>query len=110
MNVKKLKVARDSKIIVRKIRNTIHCNSPHLKGYQQEALKLIDHLEDFNIIVISKYDNRVANSLDIVASRIFPLEYFEASKFFVQLFYRPSIPTTLVIGESLIVISRLLNS
>jgi hypothetical protein len=86
-----LKFVRDSEIIVRKIRDTIHSNSPPLKGYQQEDLKLIDHLEDLNIIAISKYDNRVADSLTIVASRIFPSEDFEASKVFVQLFYRPSI-------------------
>jgi hypothetical protein len=34
LNVKELKVFRDSEIIVRQVRNTIHCNSPHLKNYQ----------------------------------------------------------------------------
>jgi len=34
LNVKELKVLRDSEIIVRQVRNTIHCNSPHLKNYQ----------------------------------------------------------------------------
>jgi hypothetical protein len=37
LNVKELKVFRDSKIIIRQVRNTIHCNSPHLKNYQQEV-------------------------------------------------------------------------
>jgi hypothetical protein len=34
LNVKELKVFGDSEIIVRQVRNTIHCNSPHLKNYQ----------------------------------------------------------------------------
>jgi hypothetical protein len=34
LNVKELKVFRDSEIIVRKVRNIIHCNSPHLRNYQ----------------------------------------------------------------------------
>jgi ribonuclease HI len=37
LNVKELKVFRDSKIIIRQVRNTIHYNSPHLKNYQQEV-------------------------------------------------------------------------
>jgi hypothetical protein len=86
MNVNKLKVVGDSEIIVRQIRNTNHCNSPHLKGYQQEALKLIDHLEDFNIIAISRFDNRVADSLAIATSRLSPLEDFEASSFLFNCF------------------------
>ena len=32
LNVKKLKVFGDSEIVVRKIRNTINCLSPHIKG------------------------------------------------------------------------------
>jgi len=34
MNLKELKVFGDSKIVIRQVRNTIHCNSPHLKNYQ----------------------------------------------------------------------------
>jgi hypothetical protein len=34
LNVKELKVFRDSEIIIRQVRNTIHSNSPHLMNYQ----------------------------------------------------------------------------
>jgi hypothetical protein len=37
LNIQELKVFIDSGIIVRKIRNTIHCNYPHLKNYQREV-------------------------------------------------------------------------
>jgi ribonuclease HI len=33
LSVEELKVFGDSKIIVRQVRNTIQCNSPHLKNY-----------------------------------------------------------------------------
>jgi ribonuclease HI len=36
-----LKVFGDSKIIVRQVRNTIHCLSPHLKSYQQEVWNML---------------------------------------------------------------------
>jgi ribonuclease HI len=49
LNVKRLKVFGDSEIIIRQVRNTIHCNSPHLKNYQQEVYRLIERFEAFNI-------------------------------------------------------------
>jgi ribonuclease HI len=62
LNVKELKVFRDSKIIVRQVRNTIHCNSPHLKNYQQEVHRLIEHFEALNITVIPRQKNILADS------------------------------------------------
>ena len=38
--VRYLKVFGDSKIIVKQVRNTIHCLYPHLKGYQNEVWEL----------------------------------------------------------------------
>jgi hypothetical protein len=52
LDIKGLKFFGDSEIIVRQVRNTIHCNSPHLKNYQQEVHRLIEHFEAFNITVI----------------------------------------------------------
>jgi hypothetical protein len=43
LNIKKIKVFRDSEIVVRQARNTIHCNSPHLRNYQQEVHRLIEN-------------------------------------------------------------------
>ena len=79
LNVKELKFFGDSKIIVRQVRNTIHCNYPHLKNYQQEVHMLMEHFEAFNIIVIPREKNILADSLATVASRLSPLEDYEAS-------------------------------
>jgi hypothetical protein len=92
LNVKELKVFGDSEIIVRQVRNTIHCNSLHLKNYQEEVHSLMEHFEAFNITTIPKEKNILADSLAIAASRLSPLEDYEASWFTVELLYKPSVP------------------
>jgi ribonuclease HI len=84
LNIKELKVFRDSEIIVIQVRNTINCNSPHLRNYQQEVHRLIEHFEAFNIIVILRTKNTLVDSLATAASRLFPLEDYEASWFTVD--------------------------
>jgi hypothetical protein len=74
LNVKVLKVFRDFGIIVRQVRNTIHCNSPHLINYQQEVHRIIEHFEYFNITMIPITKNTLTDSLAIVASSLSPLE------------------------------------
>jgi hypothetical protein len=95
LNVKELKVFRDSKIIVRKVRNTIHCNSPHLRNYQQEVHRLIENFEAFNITVIPRAKKTLVDSLATVASRISPLENYQSSWFTVELLYKPSMPNNI---------------
>jgi hypothetical protein len=79
LHVKELKVFRDSEIVVRQVRNTIHCNSPHLKNYQQEVHRLVEHYEAFNITEIARAKNILADSLATTASKMSPLEDYEAS-------------------------------
>jgi ribonuclease HI len=79
LNVKELKVFGDSKIIIRQVRNMIHCNSPHLKNYQQEVHRLIERFEVFNITAIPRAKNTLSDSLATTASRVSPLEDYEAS-------------------------------
>jgi hypothetical protein len=87
-----LKVFGDSEIIVRKVTNNIHCNSLHLRNYQQEVHWLIDNLEAFNITAISRTKNTLADSLATTTSRLSPLEDYEASRFTMELLYKPSVP------------------
>lgn len=63
LNVVVLKVVGDSEIVVRQVRNTIHCLSPHLKSYQQEILRLISNFQEFNIIFVPGSYNATANAL-----------------------------------------------
>ena len=79
LGIKELKVFGVSDIIVRQVRNIIHCNLPHLKNYQQEVHRLIESFDAFNITSIPREKNILADSLATTASKLSPLEYYEAS-------------------------------
>ena len=88
LKVKNLKVFGDSEIIFRQIRNTIHCLSPHLKGYQNEVWELITNFNAFNINSIPRLQNAVVDLLATSATRLVPTN----NKCLVELIFRPSIP------------------
>jgi ribonuclease HI len=95
LNIKELKVFGDSKIIVRKVKNTIHCNSPHLRNYQKEVHRLIDNFEAFNITTVPRMQNTLVDSLYTMASILSPLEEYEASTFAVEMIFKPSVPNNI---------------
>jgi ribonuclease HI len=88
LNIKELNFFGDSEILVRQVKNTIHCNSPHLRNYQQEVHRLIDNFEAFNIIVVPMMQNTLVDVIATAASRLSPLEDYEASRFAVELLYK----------------------
>jgi hypothetical protein len=95
LNIKELKDFRYFEIIVMEVKNTIHCNSPHLRNYQQEVHRLIEHFEAFNVTTIPRTNNTLVDSLATVALRLSPLEYYEASRFTMELLYKPSVPNNI---------------
>ena len=70
--VKNLKVYGDSEIIVKHVRNTIHCLSLHLKGYQSEFWDLLTIFYAFNINSIPRFKNAAANLLATSVARLVP--------------------------------------
>ena len=88
LEVKNLKVFGDYEIIVRQVRNTIHCLSPHLKGYRFEVWNLIMHFNAFNITAVPRLQNDVANLLATSTSRLVATN----NKCSIELIFRPSIP------------------
>jgi hypothetical protein len=54
--------------------------------------RLIEHFESFNITTIPRAKNILSDSLATIASRIYPLEDYEASQFTVELLYKPFVP------------------
>jgi ribonuclease HI len=95
LNVKELKFFGDSEIIIKQVKNIIHCNSPHLRNYQQEVHRLIENFEAFNIIDVPRMKNTLVDALATTASILYPLEDYEASRFAVELLYKPSIPNNI---------------
>eukprot|EP00253_Pinus_taeda_P013068 PITA_13068 len=90
--VQYLKVFGDSEIIVKQVRNTIHCLSNHLKHYQSLVQELTSHFLAFNISSIPRSQNSAADLLANVASKLLPSEDYSPDRFLVELIFRPSIP------------------
>jgi ribonuclease HI len=57
MNVQNLTIFGDSGIVVRQVKNSIHCLSPHLKRYQSEVWNLMNKFSNFNINSILRLNN-----------------------------------------------------
>jgi ribonuclease HI len=87
MKAKKIKVFGDSEIVIRQVRNTIHCLSSHLKHYQQEVWELIKNFDAFNISIVPHSLNYDAYLLANVASRLIPSEGIMSDTFSVELLY-----------------------
>lgn len=81
-----------TEIIVKQVRNLIHCISNILTKYQQEVWDLLPSFFSFNIFSDPHYLNVDVDMLANVASRLIPSENFEPNAFSVQLIYRPSVP------------------
>ena len=95
LGAKAFVVLGDSEIIVRQVRNTIHCIAG-LRNYQTEVWNLLLSFEAFNINSIPRYLNQEADLLANVASRLIPSEGMLANSFSVELLFRPSIPDNVV--------------
>jgi ribonuclease HI len=92
MNIQNLVVFDDSEIVVRQVRDSIHCLSPHLKSYQSEVWSLMNKFSAFNINSIPRLNNVEADLLANVASKLLPAEGLSPNTFFVELLFRPSVP------------------
>ena len=88
LKVKNLKVYGDSEIIVKQIRNKIHCISPHLKSYQNEVWDLPINFHTFNIVSIPRLKNATADLLATSVVRLVPSN----NRCSIELLFRPSVP------------------
>ena len=91
MNIQNLVVFGDSEIVVRKVRDSIHCLSPHLKSYQSEVCILMNKFSSFNINSIPRINNVEENLLANVASKLLPAEGLSPDAFSIELLFRPSV-------------------
>ena len=96
LNIKHLQVFRDSEIVIKQVRNTIHCLSGHLKHYQSLVQDLNFHFTTFNISPITRLQNTIANILANVASKLIPPEDYIPYRFSIELIFRLSIPDNII--------------
>jgi ribonuclease HI len=92
MHIRNLIVFGNSEIVVRQVRNSIHCLSPHLKCYQSKVWSLINKFSAFNINSIPRSSNAEADLLANVASKLLLAEGLSPNAFSVELLFRPSVP------------------
>jgi ribonuclease HI len=95
MRIQNLIVFGDSEIVVRQVRNSIHCLTPHLKCYQSEVWSLINQFSAFNINSIPRSSNVEADLLANVASKLLPADGLSPSTFSVELLFRPCVPNNI---------------
>jgi ribonuclease HI len=86
----------DSEIVVKQVKNVIHCLSTHLKNYLTEVWNLINKFLSFNISSIPKSSNFEADLLENVASKLLPAEGFSPNSFSIELMFRLSIPDNII--------------
>jgi ribonuclease HI len=92
MDVWNLIVFGDSENMVKQVRNTIHCLSPHLKRYQTEVWILMHKFSAFNINSIPRLSNSEADLLANVASKLLPTEGISPNAFSIEFLFRSLIP------------------
>ena len=83
-----MKCFGDFEIVVRQIRDTIYCLSPHIKGYQSKFWNLIAHFNTFNINALPRLQNVAADLLATSASILVSTN----NKCSIQLIFRRSVP------------------
>lgn len=70
LDIKYIKIFGDSEIIIKEVRNNIHCVSSHLKHYQSLIQELTSHFIAFNTAPIPRIQSASANLLANIASKI----------------------------------------
>ena len=95
--MKYLKVYHDCEIVIKQVRNTIHCHSRHLKHYQSLVREFTSHFLDFNVSSVPRIQNASADLFANVASKLIPSQEFSPDRFSIELIFRPSIPNNITI-------------
>jgi hypothetical protein len=82
---KNLVVFGISEIVVKHVRNEIHCLSLHLKSYQTEVWNLMHKFSAFNINSIPRMINSEVDLLANVASKLLCAEGLSRDAFSIKL-------------------------
>jgi hypothetical protein len=90
--IKEVAMFRDVELIIQQVRNAYQAKNPRLRSYKNEVWDLIDNFfSAFNISLIPRKENTLADSLSILAS-LFKIPLLPKIKYEVEIRYRPSVP------------------
>lgn len=87
-----MKVYGDSEIVIKHVRNNIHCVSNHLKHYQTLIKDFTSQFLAFNIWPIPVLQTSSVDLLANIASKLIPPEDFSPDRFSIEFICMPSIP------------------
>ena len=82
LGVRKIHIFGDSEIIVKQVKNYIHCVSAHLLNYRDKVRELLKSFDEFVINSIPRNQNSDANLLANVASKLIPADKMPTNVFF----------------------------
>ena len=99
LKVQYLKVFGDSEIVIKQVRNSVHCLSGHLKHYQSLVQELISQFLAFNISPIPRSQNAAAEFLANVVSKLLPSEDYSPDRFSIEKIIDHQFLTMSPIGE-----------
>lgn len=91
LDIKYIQVFGDFEIVIKHVRNTIHCLSGHIKYYQSLVQDLTSHFLAFNISHIPSLHNASVDLLANIASKLIPSKDCNPDWFSIELIFRPSI-------------------
>ena len=69
LGIKKLKVFRDSELVIKQVRGTYGVKNPNLATYKATVQELMKHFTSIECKVISRNENKLADSLATLATK-----------------------------------------
>ena len=72
IGVSKIQIFGDSEIVVKWVRNQIHCISPHLLSYREKVREFLKNFDECSINYVPRSQNSAADLLANVASKLIP--------------------------------------
>lgn len=90
LGLRKIQIFGDSEIVIRQVKNQVHCVSAHLLNYHDKVCEQLKLFDEFFINSVPRNQNFAADLLANVASKLIPATKMPTTTFSVQLLFRPS--------------------
>ena len=99
MKITKLVVFGDSELVVQQVKGSYQTRNPRMRAYIKQVWDLIDNFyEAFNIFVVLREFNQLADSLAVVTSTL-KVPMTPQIKYEIEMRYKPSIHDNIKYSE-----------
>jgi ribonuclease HI len=90
LGARRITVHGDSKIIINQVKVIYHSKHPRLKEYRNLVLNILEEFSQYNLSVIPRGKNQIANDLATSAS-VFKIPIFPNKKYEIEFKHRPTV-------------------